>query len=143
MESRHVLVAVLSQLHGQQLEIARRMLEDARTLVDVQQRASTVLNQLRSVRPDSPLSPPQSAAAAPPPGSGPRYLRFAEVSQRIGLSRSSVWRMERRAGSSGSVSQSSNLTAGSKRKSKPGCGIDRLARETLDEIILSWTQLDP
>ena len=96
MESRNVLVAVLSQLHGQQLEIARRMLEDAGMLVDVQQRASAVLNQLRSMRPDSPLSAPQSAAAAPAPGSGPRILRFAEVSQRIGLSRSSVWRMERK-----------------------------------------------
>ena len=35
------------------------------------------------------------SAPSTPPNTGPRFLRFRELGKRVGLSRSSVWRLER------------------------------------------------
>ena len=53
--------------------------------------------QSETSRAPVPASPSDSVAAAlpSPPTSEPRFLRFPEVAKRIGLSRSSVWRLQR------------------------------------------------
>src|SRR5438094_4051254 len=104
---RDELVATLHELYGRGAEVVRRVLDDARTLVDLHAEMSELLVRLRSLqseRPPSPAFPASRAtqlpaqATAPPLDSGPRLPRllpFREVRQRVGLSRSSVWRMER------------------------------------------------
>src|SRR5207249_288628 len=81
-------------------EVVLRLQDDVRTLVNLHQETTELLYVLRSLPSERPPAQMQGtpAAAAPPPDSGPRLPRlisFREVAQRVGLSRSSVWRMER------------------------------------------------
>ncbi len=90
---RDALIARLTELHGQAGEIARRMMDDARILADVQRETSTVLRRLWELQ----TQPPRPAPLESPSMSNtePRFLRFPDVAKRVGLSRSSVWRLER------------------------------------------------
>jgi prophage regulatory protein len=101
-EARDALIARLTDLHGRSSEIVRRMTDDARVLSDVHRETSVVLSKLWTLQLDTPRPPVSAmpsdsmAAASPPaPTSAPRFLRFPEVAKRIGLSRSSVWRLQR------------------------------------------------
>lgn len=74
-----------------------RILDDVRTLVSLHQETTELLYTLRSLPPESPPAP-TPAAAAPTRDNGPRLPRlvpFREVAQRVALSRSTIWRMER------------------------------------------------
>src|SRR5215204_268213 len=101
-QDRDVLIATLTELHGRSSEVARRMMDDARILADVQRETAAVLLKLWNLpseppRPAPAESPSASGISAPstPPSNGPRFLRFRELAKRVGLSRSSVWRLER------------------------------------------------
>jgi prophage regulatory protein len=76
-----------------------RILDDVRTLVSLHQETTELLYTLRSLPPESPPAQgPTPPAAAPAPDSGPRLPRlvpFREVAQRVALSRSTIWRLER------------------------------------------------
>jgi len=94
------LLAKLIELHGRTTEVARRVLDDARILADLYLDASALLGELWSRR----AKPPRPAKLPPDPAPlsrtegdprPPRFLRFREVARRVGLSRSSLWRMER------------------------------------------------
>jgi prophage regulatory protein len=98
------LLAKLIELHGRTTEVARRVLDDARILADLQRDTSALLGELWSRRPEPSPTPPVSRVSFPPPAPqprteadprSPRFLRFKDVARRVGLSRSSVWRMER------------------------------------------------
>jgi prophage regulatory protein len=96
------LIARLTELHGRSSEVARRMMDDARILADVQRETSAVLLKLWNLRSEptrfAPAESPSGlgmSAPSTPPNTGPRFLRFRELVKRVGLSRSSVWRLER------------------------------------------------
>jgi prophage regulatory protein len=76
-----------------------RILDDMRTLASLHQETTQLLYVLRSLPSDRPPAPPPTpAAAARAPNSGPRLPRlvpFREVAQRVALSRSTIWRLER------------------------------------------------
>jgi predicted DNA-binding transcriptional regulator AlpA len=96
---RDELIGTVYELYGRCNEVVLRLQDDARTLVNLHQETTELLYILRSLpseRPPAQVATP--AVAAPPRNSGPRLPRlisFREVAQRVGLSRSSVWRMER------------------------------------------------
>ena len=99
---RDTLIARLTDLHGRSSEIVRRMTDDARTLADVQRETSAVLSRLwdvrsEALRPSAPTCPSPTAVTSVPSTltNEPRFLRFPEVAKRVGLSRSSVWRLQR------------------------------------------------
>lgn len=101
-QDRDVLIATLTDLHGRSSEIVRRMTDDARVLADVHRETSAVLSTLWTLQSATPCPPepafPSVAAAAAPPSAQvnqPKFLRFPEVAKRVGLSRSSVWRLQR------------------------------------------------
>lgn len=85
--------------------MALRILDDVRTLVSLHQETTELLYIMRSLPPERPpaQAPTPTAAgparaAAPAPDSGPRLPRlvpFRELAQRVALSRSTIWRMER------------------------------------------------
>jgi prophage regulatory protein len=92
------LIAMLTELHGRSSEIVRRMTDDARVLADVHRETSAVLSTLWTLqsatpRPPEPAFPSVAASAAQV--NEPKFLRFPEVAKRVGLSRSSVWRLQR------------------------------------------------
>src|SRR5262249_47961604 len=96
--SRDPLLAKLMELHGRANEVARRVLDDARILADVQRDTSALLGELwsREPAPKAPSAAPSVPSPSPSADSrSPRLLRFQEVDRRVGLSRSSLWRMER------------------------------------------------
>ena len=79
------LIGRVAELHGRATEIISRTRQDAQLLMNVHQELSVVLSSLWEL-----------CKAAPPPTTpptGPRVLRIVEVSNRIGLGRSSVWQM--------------------------------------------------
>ena len=79
------LVATVAALHGRMTEAISRAQQDVRLLGDLHQELSASLNRLwRVCEEPAPPSPRPDA---------PRMLRIDEVSERIGLCRSSVWRM--------------------------------------------------
>lgn len=79
-------IARVAQLHGRATEVSNRMQQDARLLVALQQELSVALRTVWELcREPKPL--------ATPPPLGPSVLRIAEVSRRIGLARSSIWKM--------------------------------------------------
>jgi prophage regulatory protein len=93
------MIGVVYEMYGRCNEVVLRVRDDVRTLVDLHRETTELLYILRSL-PSDRLSAqtPTPAAAAPKTDSAPRLSRlisFREVAQRVGLSRSSVWRMER------------------------------------------------
>src|SRR5215204_7299751 len=91
-QDRDVLIATLTELHGRSSEVARRVMDDARILADVQRETSAVLLKLWNLpseppRPAPAESPSASGISAPstPPSNGPRFLRFRELAKRVGL----------------------------------------------------------
>lgn len=76
----------VAELHGRATEISNRMHQDARLLVALEQELSVALRTVWGLHKEA--KPP----AIPPPV-GPSVLRIAEVSKRIGLARSSIWKM--------------------------------------------------
>jgi predicted DNA-binding transcriptional regulator AlpA len=97
-DTQDALLAKLMELHGRATEIARRVLNDVRILADVQRDTSALLGQLWRRQADPQPPKPVLYASAPSPSvepQSPRFLRFNDVTRRVGLSRSSLWRMER------------------------------------------------
>jgi prophage regulatory protein len=102
---RDELIGTLYELYGRGNEMALRILDDVRTLVSLHQETTELLYILRSLPSEGPpaqVPTPAAAAparaAAPAPDTGPRLPRlvpFREVAQRVALSRSTIWRMER------------------------------------------------
>jgi len=99
---REVLIAKLTELHGRSSEVVRRVMDDARILADVQRETSAVLLQLWNLPSEAPRPAPAESpsasvmsASSTAPSTQPRFLRFRELAKRVGLSRSSVWRLER------------------------------------------------
>jgi prophage regulatory protein len=82
-----------------------RILDDMRTLASLHQEATELLYTLRSLASGGPPAQvPTTAAAASAPAASPtrdrgpqlpRLVPFREVAQRVALSRSTIWRMER------------------------------------------------
>jgi prophage regulatory protein len=102
---RDELIGTLHELYGRGDEMVLRILDDVRTLVSLHQETTELLYVLRSLPSEGPSAQvPTPAAAAPARAaavaldSGPRLPRlvsFREVAQRVALSRSTIWRMER------------------------------------------------
>jgi prophage regulatory protein len=99
---RDELIGTVYELYGRANEVALRLQDDVRTLVDLHRETTELLYVLRSLPSEQPPAPASAAptppAAAPTRDSGPRLPRllpFREVSQRVALSRSTIWRMER------------------------------------------------
>ena len=80
-------IAKISELQGRAAEIANRIREEARLIAEVQREVSASLErlwQLHNVTPAPPVVRPSAE---------PRILRLTDVFERVGLSRSSAWRM--------------------------------------------------
>ena len=97
---RDELIGTVYEYYGRTNEVALRLQDDVRTLVDLQRETTEMLYILRSLPSERPpVQVPTPATAAPPArDSGPRLPRlipFREVAQRVALSRSTIWRMER------------------------------------------------
>ena len=95
---RDGLVATLHELYGRGSENVLRILDDARSLVNLHRETTELLYRLRSLPSERPSALAPTPVAAPTSDGKPRLPRlisFREVAQRVGLSRSSVWRMER------------------------------------------------
>ena len=98
---RDELIGAVYELYGRCNEVVLRLQDDARTLVNLHQETTELLYVLRSLpfeRPPAQVPTPAPAPAAAPLDSGPRLPRlvpFREVAQRVALSRSTIWRMER------------------------------------------------
>jgi prophage regulatory protein len=96
---RDELIGTIYELYGRANEVALRLQDDVRTLVDLHRETTELLYLLRSLPSERPAAQvPTPAAAAPIRESGPqlpRLLPFREVTQRVALSRSTIWRMER------------------------------------------------
>lgn len=96
---RDELIGTVYELYGRCNEVVLRIQDDVRTLYSLQQETTEliyILLSLPSERP--PAQVPTPAPAAPTLDSGPRLPRlipFREVAQRVALSRSTIWRMER------------------------------------------------
>ena len=86
-EELAALIGKVAELHGRASEINRRIQHDTQLLMAVQQELSAALSGIGALWIAVP-APPQ----APLPVDS-RMLRIVEVSRRIGLCRSSVWRM--------------------------------------------------
>src|SRR5688572_20397424 len=89
-QDRDVLIATLTELHGRSSEVARRMVDDARMLAELQRETSAVLLKLWNLRSESTrLAPAESpselgmSAPSTPPNTGPRFLRFRELVKRV------------------------------------------------------------
>ena len=76
-----------------------RILDDVRTLVNVHQETTELLYTLRSLPSERPAAERPTPPLTVPTSDGgphlPRLLPFREVTQRVALSRSTIWRMER------------------------------------------------
>jgi prophage regulatory protein len=96
---REEMIGVVYEMYGRCNEVVLRVQDDVRTLVDLHRETTELLYVLRSLPSEGPPAPaPTSAAAKPTHDSGPRLPRllpFPEVAQRVALSRSTIWRMER------------------------------------------------
>jgi prophage regulatory protein len=93
------MIGVLYEMYGRCNEVVLRVQDDVRTLVDLHRETTELLYILRSL-PSEPLPEqvPTAMSAAPTQDSEsrlPRLLPFREVAQRVALSRSTIWRMER------------------------------------------------
>jgi prophage regulatory protein len=95
---RDELIGVVYELYGRANEVALRLQDDVRTLVDLHRETTELLYILRSLPSERPPEQLPTAAAASKQDSEsrlPRLLPFREVAQRVALSRSTIWRMER------------------------------------------------
>ena len=96
---RDELIGVVYEYYGRANEVVLRLQDDVRTLVDLHRETTEMLYILRSLpseRPPAQVPTPAPAASKSDSGpSLPRLISFREVAQRVGLSRSSIWRMER------------------------------------------------
>jgi prophage regulatory protein len=96
---RDELIGTLHELYGRGNEMVLRILDDVRTLVRLHQETTELLYTLRSLPSEGPPAQlPTPAAATPTVDSGarlPRLVPFREVAQRVALSRSTIWRLER------------------------------------------------
>jgi prophage regulatory protein len=96
---RDEMIGVVYEMYGRCNEVVLRVQDDVRTLVDLHRETTEllyILSSLPSERP--PASVPTPAKATPTHDSGlglPRLLPFREVTQRVALSRSTIWRLER------------------------------------------------
>ena len=81
------LIGKVAVLHGRVMEAGKRMRQDALLFLELEQELSSAIETLcaacREPKPPAPISPT----------SGPRMLRIAEVSKRVGLARSSIWQL--------------------------------------------------
>jgi prophage regulatory protein len=78
--------------------VVLRLQDDVRTLVDLHRETTELLYILRSLPPERPPAqvPAPSTKAMQDTGPKlPRLLPFREVTQRVALSRSTIWRLER------------------------------------------------
>lgn len=96
---RNELIGTVYELYGRANEVALRLQDDVRTLVDLHRETTELLYILRSLPSEGPPAEVPAAAAAAPTRDNaprlPRLLPFREVTQRVALSRSTIWRMER------------------------------------------------
>jgi prophage regulatory protein len=96
---REEMIGVVYEMYGRCNEVVLRVQDDVRTLVDLHRETTELLYILRSLPSEgSPAPAPAPAAPRPTHDSGPRLPRllpFREVAQRVALSRSTIWRMER------------------------------------------------
>ena len=96
---RDEMIGVVYEMYGRCNEVVLRVQDDVRTLVDLHRETTELLYILRSLPSERPPAPaPTPATARPTLDSGPRLPRllpFREVAQRVALSRSTIWRMER------------------------------------------------
>jgi prophage regulatory protein len=96
---RDELIGTIYELYGRGNEMVLRIMDDVRTLVNLHQETTELLYVLRSLPSEPPPADAQiPAAAARSLDSGPRLPRllpFREVTQRVALSRSTIWRLER------------------------------------------------
>jgi prophage regulatory protein len=96
---RDELIGTLHELYGRGNEMVLRILDDVRTLVGLHQKTTELLYTLRSLPSEgTPAQAPTPAGATPTVHSGtrlPRLVPFREVAQRVALSRSTIWRLER------------------------------------------------
>jgi prophage regulatory protein len=95
---REEMIGVVYELYGRCNEVALRVQDDVRTLVDLHRETTELLSVLRSLPSERPSAQVTVSAAAPTPDNGPRLPRlipFRELAQRVALSRSTIWRMER------------------------------------------------
>lgn len=95
---RDELIGVVYEMYGRANEVALRLQDDVRTLVDLHRETTELLYILRSLPSGrTPEQVPTAAAASKRDSESrlPRLLPFREVAQRIALSRSTIWRMER------------------------------------------------
>jgi prophage regulatory protein len=80
-------MAHLAELHRGATIIHQRIQQDTISLGEVHRNISLVLAELCA------LAEPQTPAPELPVLPSPRVLRLADVSQRVGLCRSSIWRL--------------------------------------------------
>ena len=94
---REELIGTVYELYGRGNEVVRRLQDDVRTLVNLHQEATELLYILRSLPSEQPSAqvPIRAAPTSDSRPNLPRLISFREIAQRVGLSRSSVWRMER------------------------------------------------
>jgi prophage regulatory protein len=96
---RDEMIGVVYEMYGRCNEVVLRVQDDVRTLVDLHRETTELLYILRSLPPERPPEqvPTTSAAASARDAEPrlPRLLPFREVAQRVALSRSTIWRMER------------------------------------------------
>ena len=95
---REELIGTVYELYGRANEVALRLQDDMRTLVDLHRETTELLYVLRSLPSERPTAQVTIPATAPTPDSGtrlPRLIPYRELAQRVALSRSTIWRMER------------------------------------------------
>ena len=96
---REEMIGVVYEMYGRCNEVVLRVQDDVRTLVDLHRETTELLYILRTLPSERPPTPaPTPAAVRPTHDSGPRLPRllpFREVAQRVALSRSTIWRLER------------------------------------------------
>jgi prophage regulatory protein len=94
---REEMIGVVYEMYGRCNEVVLRVQDDVRTLVDLHRETTELLYILRSLPSEAP--PERVPVAAAPTRDSearlPRLLPFREVAQRVALSRSTIWRMER------------------------------------------------
>jgi prophage regulatory protein len=96
---REEMIGVVYEMYGRCNEVVLRIQDDVRTLVDLHRETTELLYILRSLPAEGPPEqvPTTSAAASTRDSESrlPRLLPLREVAQRVALSRSTIWRMER------------------------------------------------
>src|SRR5687768_4916020 len=79
------LIGRLTELNGRVSEISNRIRQDALQLAELQQEVSVTLSRVWALRDEKPPAPILPSAQ--------RILRQAEVIKRVGLARSTIWKM--------------------------------------------------